>query len=45
MDALLQSLSVCEYKTYPKRKTKNMPTLEREPMQFVSEEYCVNALS
>jgi len=33
MDVLLHSLSVCEYKTYQKRKKeKNMPALGLEPM-------------
>jgi len=33
MDVLLHSLSVCEYKTYQKRKKeKKMPTMENEPM-------------
>jgi hypothetical protein len=44
MDVLLHNLSVCEYKTFSKRK-KYMLSMGLEPMQFVSEEYCHHVLT
>jgi len=41
---LLHNLSVCDYKTYSKRKN-HILTLGLKPMYFVSEEYCHHVLT